>query len=158
MNKKRIPITKHREKRFIPLPKDIMKIRVFKTRNLLLTTEKSKGEVLSQLMHEFGIARNTAYKLFNDAKKQLMQDMENEQTQVFKGIRNELFHILDNLRESNNVKEMLGTIRLIMSLYGLEDKNINVKVSDESKLKDVETSTLLKVISSDDENKKNDKD
>ncbi|HAT63925.1 MAG TPA: hypothetical protein DCS66_04890, partial [Flavobacteriaceae bacterium] len=69
-----------------------------------------------------------------------------------------LFHILDNLRESNNVKEMLGTIRLIMSLYGLEDKNINVKVSDESKLKDVETSTLLKVISSNDENKKDNKD
>jgi len=50
---------------------------------------------------------------------------------------------------------MLTAIKVIMSLYGLEDKNINVKVSDESKLKEVETSTLLEVISSGDENKAN---
>ena len=155
MNKKKIPVRRREEKKFVPLPRDVMKIRVFKTRNLLLTTEKSKMEIIQGLMDEFSIAKPTAYKLFNDAKRQLLKDMENEQTQVFKGVRNELFHILDGLRESNNIKEMLGTLRLIMSLYGLEDKNINVKVSDESKLKDVETSTLLKVISSNDENKEN---
>tara|TARA_R100000458_G_C8247841_1_gene225354 strand:+ start:426 stop:749 length:324 start_codon:yes stop_codon:yes gene_type:complete len=106
-------------------------------------------------MEEFKLPKSSAYKLFNDAKKMLMREMEDEQSVVLKGLRNELFHILDVLRESNNVREMLTAIKVIMSLYGLEDKNINVKVSDESKLKEVETSTLLEVISSGDENKAN---
>jgi predicted cation transporter len=135
-----------------------MKLRVFKTRNILLTTEKTKGEIVSALMDEFKIQKTTAYKLFNDAKAMLMREMEDEQAVVMKGLRNELFHMLDSLRESNNAREMLTAIKVIMSLYGLEDKNINVKVSDESKLKEVETSTLLEVISSGNEDKKNNQD
>jgi len=157
--KKKIPIRKNRKPReFVPYPRDAMKLRVFKTRNILLTTEKTKGEIVSALMDEFKIQKTTAYKLFNDAKAMLMREMEDEQAVVMKGLRNELFHMLDSLRESNNAREMLTAIKVIMSLYGLEDKNINVKVSDESKLKEVETSTLLEVISSGNEDKKNNQD
>lgn len=153
-NKKKIPVRKPR-RNVTPLPRDAMKLRIFKTRNILLTTEKTKGEIIQSLMDEFKLPKSSAYKLFNDAKKMLMREMEDEQSIVLKGLRNELFHILDVLRESNNVREMLTAIKVIMSLYGLEDKNINVKVSDESKLKEVETSTLLEVINNGDENKAN---
>lgn len=141
--------TRRRIKR---LPADLTRIAVFKTRNLLLTTEQTGQEITKELIEEYGISYGVARSTLLKAREMLSKDLEDEGRIVFKGIRNELFFILDRLRESGNYVAMLTALKLMSSIYGYENQNVNLKIKDAGKLKDIETQTLLKVISENEQN------
>jgi len=134
------------------LPSDLTRIAVFKTRNLLLTTEQTGQEITKELMEEYGVSYGVARSTLLKAREMLSRDLEDEGKIVFKGIRNELFFILDRLRESGNYVAMLTALKLMSSIYGFENQSVNLKIKDAGKLKDIETQTLLKVISENEQN------
>ena len=153
-NVKRVPggsgtIGKKPIKEFVPLPQDVLKIRLFKAQNLLLMGEGTKRELVERLKEEFGVSDSAAYGLLRRAKAALSQDLENESATVFKGIRNELFGCLDQARRFGNLKESVNILKLLISLYGLESKNLNIELK-ENNLKNVNTEKLIQVL--DDEN------
>lgn len=132
-------------KTLIPMGNDIMRIKVLKTRNVLLMTEQTREEILEDLMEEFGISRGQAYGIYRQAQNIAKKDMQDELNAVHKGIRNELFACLDKARTFGNLKESVSIIKLLMQLYGLEQKQVSIEVK-ENKLKDVETEKLIEVL------------
>ena len=45
-----IKAKRRQNKDFVPLPRDILKIRLFKTQNILLMSEQTKSQLIQQLM------------------------------------------------------------------------------------------------------------
>ena len=144
---------RRQNKDFVPLPRDILKIRLFKTQNILLMSEQTKSQLIQQLMDEFNLGFHGAEKLYYRAKNLLKKEMENERDEVYKGIRNECFHMLDGARKDGNIRDGINIIKLLMSLYGLEKKEISLEMKDDGKLNDVDTDKLLEVIANEGESK-----
>ena len=62
---------RRQNKDFVPLPRDILKIRLFKPQNILLMSEQTKTQLIQQLMDEFNLGFHGAEKLYYRAKNVL---------------------------------------------------------------------------------------